>query len=170
MKQLQKAKKDHEILQSVDIQTVVDTLAELPRINNAFQEQILTIIKQEISNLCRRSEPCVLRERQFSGVSNTQWMEDVLEEMKSRCPTLWRMLSRILDYQLQLSNTAPICMIYGIIMFGNCHELSRIQRINSVLLMQGQATKQVQKYHFELVLQIAISGGGVYNTWRIPGY
>ena len=147
-----------QILQSADIQTVVDTLAELPGINNAFHEHILNIIKREISNLCRRSEPSVLRERHFSGMSNAQWMEDVLDEMKSRCPTLWRMLSGILDYQLQPSNTAPICMIYGIIMFGNCHELSRIQRINSVLLMQGEATKQVQKYYFELDYKLHFQG------------
>ena len=130
----------NEVLQSVDIQTVLDTLAELPGINNAFYEHLLDIIKKEISNLCRRSEPSVLRERQFSGMSDAKWMDDVLEEMKSRCPTLWRMLSRILDYRFHPSNTAPICMIYGIIMFAKCHELSRIQRINSVLLMQGQAT------------------------------
>ena len=36
-----------------------------------------------------------------------------------------------------------ICLIYGIIMFLRCHELSRIQRINSVLLTQGQASVNV---------------------------
>ena len=109
-------------------------------------------MKREISNLCRRSEPSVLREQQFSGMSNSKRMEDVVNEMKFRCPTLWRMLSQILEYQLQPSNRAPVCMIYGIIIFANCHGLSRIQRINSVFLMQDQATTQVPyKYHFELV-------------------
>ena len=98
-------------------------------------------------------------------------MEDVLEEMKSRCPTLWRMLSRILDYRLQPSNTAPICMIYGIIiMLGNRPELSRIQRINSVLLMQGQATIQVQNIilsWFNLHIQFQIFFLCWKNTWLL---
>ena len=42
--------------------------------------------------------------------------------------------------------TPAISLIYGIKMFMRCHELSRIQRINSVLLLQGHASVNVSDY------------------------
>ncbi len=35
------------------------------------------------------------------------------------------------------------CLIYGIVMFLRCHELSRIQRINSALLIEGHTSVNV---------------------------
>ncbi len=94
--------------------------------------------------MCRRTEPSVLRKREYDGLSNTTWMDEVIEEIKRRSRELWKVLSTIMDYNLNpTKKLAPISMIYGMIMFGNCHELSRIQRINAVLLLQGQATTQV---------------------------
>ena len=38
---------------------------------------------------------------------------------------------------------AAFALIYAIIMFRRCHELSKLQRINTVLLIEGGATQQV---------------------------
>jgi hypothetical protein len=38
---------------------------------------------------------------------------------------------------------ATFALVYAIIMFRRCHELSKLQRINTVLLIEGGATQQV---------------------------
>lgn len=71
-------------------------------------------------------------------------MSEVLEEMATRCPVVNKILSSLMESSIYPGKKNPgICLIYGIIMFLRCHELSRIQRINSVLLMQGQASVNV---------------------------
>ena len=86
-------------------------------------------------------------------------MDEVIEEIKRKSPNLWKVLSTIMDYDLcPTKKMAPMCMIYGIIMFGNCHELSRIQRINAILLMQGQATTQVTIQLYSFILFTKSSG------------
>jgi hypothetical protein len=54
-------------------------------------------------------------------------------------------LSSLLDCDLTNpgKKLPPMCLLYGVILFLRCHELSRIQRINTVLLVQGKATTNV---------------------------
>ena len=106
--------------------------------------------------MCRRTEPSVLRKRDYNGLSNTAWMDEVIEEIKRRSPMeLWKILCAMMDYNLNpTKKLAPICMLYGMIMFENCDELTRIQRINTVLLMQGQATTQVTTFVYCLIFKI----------------
>ena len=44
----------------------------------------------------------------------------------------------------QDKNTAPLALIYGVVMFKRFHELSRMQRLNTVLLYGGNASKEVK--------------------------
>jgi hypothetical protein len=72
-------------------------------------------------------------------------MTEVTKEISTRCPTVGKILSTLLDCSLENpgKKLPLLCLIYGIIMFMRCHELSRIQRINTVLLTEGQASKNV---------------------------
>lgn len=38
---------------------------------------------------------------------------------------------------------APLALIYGIIIFRRCKEMSRVQRVNTVLLNDGGASQEV---------------------------
>jgi hypothetical protein len=38
---------------------------------------------------------------------------------------------------------AALALIYAIILFRRCHEMSRLQRVNTLLLEEGGATQQV---------------------------
>ena len=99
---------------------------------------------KELVEVARRSEPSVLRNRAYDGMSAESWMSEVLEELATRCPVTNNILSVLLESTIYLDKKRPaICLIYGIMMFLRCHELSRIQRINSVLLIEGQASVNV---------------------------
>ena len=85
----------------------------------------------------------VLRERGFPGLSTLNFQE-IAKEVETQCPTVFKLLSQM----IQLSHnshkkTAPLALIYGIIMFRRCKELSRVQRVNTVLLNDGGASQEV---------------------------
>ena len=84
---------------------------------------------KELGEVARRSEPFVLRERLFEGLVATNWMSEVRKGLAVRCPVV--------------NNIHALCLIYSIIMHLRCHELSRVQRINSILLTYGQASVNV---------------------------
>ena len=106
--------------------------------------QVLHGANKELVEIARRSEPSVLRCRTYDGMSSERWMSCILDELSTRCPIVNNILSGLLESQYRPEKKNPaMCLIYGIIMFLRCHELSQIQRINSVLLIQGQATVNV---------------------------
>jgi hypothetical protein len=99
---------------------------------------------KELIHVARRSQPSVLRQRGFDGMSADTWMAEVLGELSTRCPTVNNILCALLESAVYPEKKNPaICLIYGIINFLRCHESSRIQRINSVMLIEGQASVNV---------------------------
>ena len=102
---------------------------------------VLNVANKELIEVARRSNPSVLRQRDYGGLSSGSWMSDVLKEMESRCPMVHKILCSLLENAIYPDKKKPgICLIYGIMMFLRCHELSRVQRINSILLAQGHAS------------------------------
>ena len=105
---------------------------------------VLSVADKELVEVARRSDPSTLTKRSYDGMSAEDWMSEVHKELSTRCPTVSHILSSLLDSNHYPEKKNPaMCLIYGIIMFLRCHELSRIQRINSVLLIQGQASVNV---------------------------
>ncbi len=117
----------------------------LQNVNPSPYPDMLTTAHAELKNVARRDEPSVLRNREYSGLRQEKWMAETTAELSTRCPTVAKILSMLLD--CDLSNPGkklpPMCLIYGIIMFLRCHELSRIQRVNTILLTEGKATTNV---------------------------
>ena len=106
--------------------------------------QVLHEANKELIEVARGSEASVLRQRQYDGLSSEGWMCEVMDEMKTRCPLVHKILSGLLERDIYPEKKNPaICLIYGIVMFLRCHELSRIQRINHVLLIDGQVSVNV---------------------------
>ena len=111
--------------------------------------KVLIDANKELIEVARRSDASVLRQRNYDGLSSEGWMSEVVEEMATRCPTVYKILCGLLESTIYPAKKNPaICLIYGIVMFLRCHELSRIQRINSVLLIEGQASVNVSHSKF----------------------
>ena len=88
------------------------------------------------------TEP-VLRDRGFPGMSTLNF-EDIVKEVKMQCPTVFKLLSQMIQLSLNYDKkTAPLALINGIIMFRRCKEMSRVQRVNRVLLNDGGASQEV---------------------------
>ena len=105
---------------------------------------VMSKANEELIEIARRSEPSVLRKRSYEGMSNENWMTEVMNELSTRCPVVSDILSKLLDIMYRPEKKIPAaCLIYGIIMFMRCHELSQIQRINTILLTQGHASTTV---------------------------
>ena len=78
-----------------------------------------------------------LRDRGFPGMSITL-KEDIIKEVAMQCPTVFKLLSQMIQLSLNYDKkTAPLALIYGIIMLRRCKEMSRAQRVNTVLLDDG---------------------------------
>ena len=115
--------------------------------------QILVEAHRELIEVARRSDASVLRQRNFDGLLAENWMSRVLEELATRCPIVYKILTTLFESTIYPEKKSPaICLIYGIMMFLRCHELSRIQRINSVLLIEGQASVNVSFSFIEIYI------------------
>lgn len=142
-------------LQFTDPQNLANTLVQLPQVYNAVHQNILETANNELVEVARRSEPSVLRKRSYDGLSERTWMNEILTEMSTRCPAVFSLLSTLLDYPTNpYKKLPPLCLIYTIMMFMRCHELSRIQRINSILLIDGQADINVSSLDYCDILQL----------------
>ncbi|KAK2552722.1 hypothetical protein P5673_026131 [Acropora cervicornis] len=63
---------------------------------------------------------------------------------QTACPTVYNFLSRVMQLEVNTDKKlAPMTLIYAIIMFTRCKELSRVQRVNTVLLTEGNASQEL---------------------------
>ena len=116
------------------------------QITEGPQDPITQIIKQanmELMKVARRRTGSVLRERNYAGMSTLNF-EEIIKEAQTLCPTVHNFLARLIQVNVNREKkVAPLVLIYSVIMFTRCHELSRVQRVNTVLLSEGQASHEV---------------------------
>lgn len=67
----------------------------------------------------------------------------LFEELQSRCPILLDSMSTVVNSKKKCDVIPPIGLCYGILMQQRNHELSLIQRINTILFSEGNAKKWV---------------------------
>ena len=92
--------------------------------------------------VARRVTESVLRDRGFPSMSALN--EDIVKEVEMQCPTVFKLLSQMIQLSQNYDRkTASLALIYGIIMFGRYKEMSRVQRVNTVLLNDGGASQEV---------------------------
>ena len=116
---------------------------------------VLSEANKELLEIARRSNASVLRQRSYDGLSSEYWMSEVLNEMANRCPMVHKILCSLLECGIQPERKNPaMCLIYGIMLFLRCHELSRIQRLNSLFLMEGQASVNVSCVYCDVTLML----------------
>lgn len=97
----------------------------------------------ELEVVARRSTTSLLMQKNYTGLCSLN-LDDLVQEMRHLCPTVYDILSTMLDMDNNKEKKIPtLCLVYGLIMFRRFHELSLFQRINTLLLIEGNANQQV---------------------------
>lgn len=56
------------------------------------------------------------------------------------CPTVFSILSQMIELNDNPDKKPVLWLIYGVMLFSLCKEMSLIQRVNTVLLSEGDAS------------------------------
>ena len=97
-----------------------------------YQHMVVSQVEKELAGVARRSTQSLLRQRYYNALSSLDFVE-IVEEMKLLCPTTFNILAAMIQFTYnEDKKTAPLALIYSIIMFKRCHEMSRVQRVNSI--------------------------------------
>ena len=104
--------------------------------------KFVSVIDKELLDVARREKKSVLRQKDYPALSSLNF-HDIIDEMKTRCPTVFQILASMVRYDINRENITSLAILYAIIMFRRCHELGRVQRVNTVLLAEGRATREV---------------------------
>ena len=122
--------------------------------------RLLNQVDRELMEVARRETNSMLRLRGYVGLTTLPFQE-ITKEIQTLCPTVFSVLSQMIlfDHNPE-KRAAPMALLYGIIMFHRCKELSRVQRVNTVLLTEGDASQEVVffcEYHIENIFVMFIS-------------
>ena len=93
--------------------TMTMSASTIELMNNALGE-----LEKECSNLCRKTQPSVLRSNGFAGMSTFNW-QALTSEMSARCPLLFQVLLTVTCHASQHVNDeiAPrLGLCYAILM------------------------------------------------------
>ena len=121
---------------------VVDVMYSVPSLKTIFKANILQELNEKCTELCKKNTPSVLRKNQYPDMAGFDW-NSILNEISQRCPLLLDVMTTTIGSKLKPNTIPSICLCYGILMQKQNHDLSLIQRINTILLAEGNAKKQV---------------------------
>ena len=108
--------------------------------------KMLCQVDKELVKGARRETNSVLRARGYGALSTLSFTE-IIKEIQTLCPTVFSLLSQMIFLSSSPGDkTVPLALIYGIIMFNRCKEMSQIQRVHTVLRTEGDASKQVHYF------------------------
>ena len=126
-----------------------EALIKLPEVKKCLQALFLKEIDEQCQMLCvrTRGQPSVLRtsKNDQKNLSSSFARVKILKEMRDRAPD-------VLDFLVTVAapkrkgdgrEIPPICQAYAILMNVRCRELSLVQKINTIVLSTGGATKKV---------------------------
>lgn len=116
---------------------------QIPALRMAIKIDLLKEIDNACTKLCKKKASSVLRAHRFQHMADFSW-SGIIEEMSACCGDLLDVLATV----TKGSRAAVIGMTYGMLMQARNHEMSICQRVNTVLLMDGGAKKQVNVFIF----------------------
>ena len=122
---------------------------DIPEIKICVFELILKRINEQCQKICNRSKerPSLLRVRRkdHKSINTFRWV-DILREMNQTAPDVLNVLVTIAASKVKEdgSQLPPLCVAIGILMNTRSTDLSLIQKLTSVTLGTGGATKKVR--------------------------
>ncbi len=137
-------------IESGSPKVVVNTLARIEVIKQKFTDRLLNELHEQCIDLCAKSRPSILRRNNFQGMTNINW-NDLVKEMSSHCPLLFHVLRTVMgcttdEGTVKVAPRLGLC--YAVMLQTRNHELSLVQRLNTILLAEGNAKKKVNNLFF----------------------
>jgi len=125
----------------------VNVLSRIPRATLAFKRVLVENVNKNAQQLCKRKSGSVLRDSSFEILEKFHF-EDIWQEMVKNQPFLVDMLNAVTGKHVNHMLTTDavkikLSQIYSILMFSRWNELSLLQRLNTVLIIEGGCSKQV---------------------------
>jgi hypothetical protein len=109
------------------------------------KKEVTSKIQEELKYVARRSTSSVLAKRDFDVLSNVNFKE-IIEEMKRLCPTVYEIVFSILEMDIGTEQKIPtMALVYSLTMFKRFREMNLLQRLNTLLLIDGDANQDVKK-------------------------
>ncbi len=88
----------------------------------------------------------MLQNNESENIVNFDWLI-ILDELQNRCPFLLEVLNTVTTKKKPQSELAPrIGIVYAILMLQRNHELSLVQRINTLIMTEGNPKNRSSKY------------------------
>ena len=126
---------------------ILSTMCNVTSLKLQFKARLLQELHADCVELCKRKKPSILRKNKYPDMVDFSW-DALFEELQGRCPLLLDIMSTVVNSK-KCDVIPPLGLCYAILMQQRNHELSVIQRINTILFSEGNAKKQVS---FKIVL------------------
>lgn len=141
------------MIQTGNIQHIVDSVCEHEILFPRIKHLIFSRIHSELVQICRNKDPAainilerecsVLQQRDYDSLKDVTW-EEILKELSTRCPLTLDVISVLLEGTYRGDVKLPAaCLIYSMVVFTRNNKLSRLQRVNTTLLIEGNASTMV---------------------------
>lgn len=120
---------------------------DIPAIEKCVKEIILKKIDDQCSSLCSKKHPSFLRtpRSQHKDLAKSFSWVNILEEMKERAPDILDVLTTIAVPNVNTNGeqVPRVCTAYAVLLNSRNRELSKVQKMSSILLGAGHATEMV---------------------------
>lgn len=115
------------------------------------------LIRKEIKTICSSKNPSLLRKRDTQVLQSFSW-DELLKELRSKSPLLMSLLQKCIDEKKLVKTknvkkskknmTMCICTCAALLLRYNNESMNLVQRIVSILLHNGGASKRVSTYMY----------------------
>ena len=139
----------HEVINSGVPLNITTVFASIDSLQRSFKESVLRELDKECIKLCTKSEPSELRKNSFENMAAFNWKKLALE-MSNRCPFLLDFLLTVMKKKKEDQNDdilPRLGLCYSILLQTRNRELSLVQPLNTVLMTNGNAKKEVNHMH-----------------------
>lgn len=123
------------------------SLEDVPNIMNSIKTNICKSVSISCKDLCKQTDGSVLLNNDFDDMIDNNF-EMIWKELKNKHPFLLEMLSAVSGCKKDIENVpnelkTKYCFVYSILMNCRWKKLSLLQRINTVLMIEGGGSKMV---------------------------
>jgi len=138
-------KKVIQALQTKVPSYIADCLFNIPPLKLQCKAKFLQELNEHCTSLTKRKQPSVLLQKDYPDMVAFDW-NVLIKEMSSRCPLLLDIFLTVVQKNKTTLDSVllPMGLCYAILMQQRNHELSLVQRINTILLTEGKAKSQVK--------------------------